>query len=187
MGIHLSRSFSISLILSLSSLHFVLVLLLPDLSPRSFFLSMLPCLIFYFVFLSGVQPTCTANPEQVFPSPLSDYLQLHLTTHPPASSHSASANCPSYQFLTQFASPNRSPDHPNHFTSRTSTPILSQMPCTISVYDPLQYASFSPSSFYHLLSHLLCPGVHSYYVSFWLLPQSLSSCHIAYSRSPHHI
>lgn len=135
MGIHPFRSFSISLILSLSSLHFVLVLLLPYLSPRSFFLSILACLIFYHIFLSGVQSTCTANPEQVSPSPLSDYLQLHLTTYPPASSCSASANCLSVQLLIQFVSPNGSPGHPNHFTNRTSTPILSWMTCIVSAYD----------------------------------------------------
>lgn len=95
----------------------------------------MPCLIFYFVFLSGVQSTCTANPEQVSPSPLYDYLQIHLTTYPLASS-SVSANCPSFQLWIQFVSPNGSPDHPNHFASKTSAPILSWMPCTISVYDP---------------------------------------------------
>lgn len=119
---------------------------------------MLPCLIFNFVYLSGVQSTCTANPEQVFPSPLSDYLQIHLTTYPPASSCSASANCP-FQLLIRFVSSNRSPDHRNDFTSSTSTPILSWMPSTISVHDP------SAICFFFSLIHLSSP-----------IPLTLSRC-----------
>lgn len=159
MGIRLFRSFSVSLILSLSSLYFVLVLLLPDRSPRSFFLSMLPCLIFNFVFLSGVQSTCTANPEQVFPSPLS----VSRSTWPPIHLHHLVLPVQTALFNFWFDLFLQTGLQTIEMTSPAALPLpffhgcLAQSQCMIH----LQYASFSPSSIYHLLSHLLCPGVHS--------------------------
>lgn len=126
MGIHLFRSVSFMSETSLSSLCFVLILLLP------FFLSILPRLNFYFVFLAGVQQTLNR-----FSSVL--YLTIPSSTWTPLHLHLVSTNCPSFQLLIQFAPPNP------FFKSLGQQGIYSPFfhRCTNSVHVPQAICFFS--------------------------------------------
>lgn len=147
--------------LSLSSLCFVLILLLP------FFLSMLPHLNFCFIFLPAVQQTLRFS--SVF------YLTIPSSTSSSAACHSASTNYLSFQLLIQFASPNPFSESPGQqdIYSPFFHRCLAQSLCMLHK----QYTSFfslillsSPTPLTpSRCSHLLCQVLAFAPISFILL------------------